>query len=68
MILSPVETLGCGTVSEPEQTPYGTNYTVEGPLAAPDGRMPVVRVVWFIEAGDTAPRLVTASPLKGAQK
>lgn len=43
-------------------TPYGTRYVVEGPLAAPDGRQPRVRTVWFIATGETAPRLVTAYP------
>ena len=54
-----------------EMTPFGTTYTIEGGLRAPDGRMPLVRVVWFIETGETgetAPRLVTAYPLKGAQR
>lgn len=50
-----------------EGTPFGTSYTVEGQLVAPDGRVPQVRVVWFIETGETIPRLVTAYPLKGAR-
>lgn len=50
-----------------EVTPFGTSYTVEGMLMTPDGRAPLVRVVWFIEIGDTIPRLVTAYPLKGAK-
>jgi hypothetical protein len=52
-------------VVESEDTPFGTSYTVEGMLATPDGRTPKVRVVWFIEIGETIPRLVTAYPLKG---
>lgn len=51
-------------VVETDDTPYGRSYTVEGPLSAPDGRAPQVRVVWFIETGQTAPRLVTVYPLK----
>lgn len=50
-----------------EDTPFGTSYIVEGQLIAPDGRVPQVRVVWFIETGETIPRLVTAYPLKGAR-
>ena len=46
------------------QTAYGTRYEVDGPLSAPDGRAPLVRVVWFIENGETLPRLVTLVPLK----
>jgi hypothetical protein len=48
-----------------EDTPFGTSYAVEGALATPGGRMPWVRVVWFIDAGQTFPRLVTAYPLRG---
>lgn len=50
-----------------EDTPFGASYTVEGQLVAPDGRVPQVGVVWFIETGETIPRLVTAYPLKGAR-
>jgi len=53
-------------VAEVEETPFGTSYSVEGSLSAPDGRMPQVRVIWFIETGQRLPRLVTAYPLKGA--
>jgi hypothetical protein len=53
-------------VVEIADTPFGTSYTVEGALAAPDGRAPRVRVVWFVERGATIPRLVTAFPAKGA--
>ncbi len=53
-------------VVEIEDTPFGTSYTVEGTLTAPDGRTPRVRVVWFVERGETIPRLVTAYPAKGA--
>jgi len=52
-------------VVEIEDTPFGTSYTVEGTSAAPDGRAPRVRVVWFIQRGETTPRLVTAYPTKG---
>ena len=55
-------------VVETEKTPFGTSYTVEGTLRAPDGRMPQIRVVWFIQNGETTPRLVTAYPLKGAAR
>lgn len=43
--------------------PYGAKYIIEGSLATPDGRNPLVRSVWIIEAGSNAPRLVTAYPL-----
>ena len=50
-------------VAGAEDTPFGTRYNVEGRLRTPDGRNPVVRVVWFLETGDNRPRLVTAYPL-----
>ena len=53
-------------VSEIEDTPFGTSYTVEGAMATPDGCAVQVRVVWFIDSGEALPRLVTAYPLKGA--
>lgn len=49
---------------EINQTPYGKSYAVVGPLIAPDGRGPVVRVVWFIREGEDVPRLVTLVPAR----
>ena len=49
-------------------TPFGRKYILEGALAAPDGRMPRIRTVWFIEIGETAPRFVTAYPVHGARR
>jgi hypothetical protein len=46
-----------------EDSPFGTRYIVEGALAAPDGRAPIVRSVWFIETGEHTPRFVSAYPL-----
>lgn len=51
-----------------EDTPFGTSYAVEGALPTPDGRAPHVRVVWFIDAGEGVPRLVTAYPVRGGSK
>jgi len=48
-----------------EDTEFGSRFIVEGPLKAPDGRAPNVRVIWFIEKGDDRPRLVTVYPLGG---
>jgi hypothetical protein len=50
-------------VATMETTPFGTSDTLEGALLSPDGRAPRVRVVWFIETGETVPHLVTAYPL-----
>jgi hypothetical protein len=50
-------------VAKIESSPYGTRYVIEGELNAPDGRVPMVRVVWFIDTGGSIPRLATAYPL-----
>jgi hypothetical protein len=44
-------------------TPFGKNYVIEGPLAAPDGRTPTVRSVWFIANRTETATLATAYPL-----
>ena len=55
-------------VTRSEQTPFGSRYTVDGRLSMPDGSAVNVRVVWFVEHGETAPRLMTAYPLPGRQR
>ncbi len=50
-------------VAKVESSPFGTRYIIEGALLAPDGRTPVIRAVWFIEAGEQIPHFVTAYPL-----
>ena len=44
------------------QTRFGIKYEIDGPLAAPDGRTPIVRVVWFVALRESIPRLVTLVP------
>lgn len=51
-------------VSRQKETPFGPRYEVEGELAAPDGRRPRVCTVWQLDAGEIAPRLITAYPLE----
>jgi len=51
-------------VVESAATAFGVRYIVEGELDAPDGRRPVVRVVWFIRRGRDVPELVTAYPVR----
>lgn len=51
-----------GELVETEETPFGVQYAVEGPLRAPDGRRPSVRSVWEQRPGGRGPRLVTAYP------
>lgn len=45
-------------------TDNGIRYTVDGRLDTPDGRNPFVRAVWGVEKPGTAPRLITAYPLR----
>ena len=50
-------------VAKVKNSPFGVRYILEGELATPDGRNPVVRSVWFIERGEYAPKLVTVYPV-----
>ena len=49
-------------IAASHQTRFGTRYEIDGPIPAPDGRAPIVRVVWFVEPQDSIPRLVTLVP------
>jgi hypothetical protein len=50
------------------ETEFGKKYILEGPLAAADGRRPRIVAVWFVTAGEKAPRLVTAYPVHGVDQ
>jgi hypothetical protein len=43
-------------------TEHGVKYVLECAVESPDGRNPCIRSVWIVDAGKTAPRLVTAYP------
>jgi hypothetical protein len=47
-----------------EVSRYGQRYVIEGSLRSPDGRNPLIRSIWFMEAGEDTPRFVTAYPLR----
>ena len=49
-------------ITASRQTRFGTRYEIDGPLPTPDGRAPMVRVVWFVESQENVPRLVTLVP------
>ena len=51
-------------VARVSETEHGSKYVVEGALVTPDRRNPDVRVVWAVDTGETAPRLVTAYRLR----
>jgi hypothetical protein len=42
---------------------YGRFYHIDGPIGSPDGRNPLVRSVWVVEAESSLPRLITAHPI-----
>ena len=50
-------------VVQQTQSRFGARYAVDGRITSPDGRNPRIRTVWLIEAGHTAPRLITAYPI-----
>jgi hypothetical protein len=54
-----------GNVSSVVESPYGTRYTVDGPIETPDRRspMPRIRTVWVEEPTSADWRLVSAYPL-----
>lgn len=54
-------------VESTEENEFGTKYSVVGELETPNGGRPNMRVVWFVEKGASAPRLVTAYPLARAR-
>ena len=54
-------------VASIEESRFGKRYAVDGPLRCPDGRTPLVRVIWFIEGDGGEPQFVTAHPLPKAR-
>ena len=46
------------------ETVQGVNFAIDGSLDAPDGRRPFVRAVWTLDTGSSAPRFVTAYPVR----
>jgi hypothetical protein len=55
-------------VAKQETTPLGMRFVVEGDMPLPDGVIASVRSVWFIESGESVPRLTTAYPLRRRKK
>jgi hypothetical protein len=49
-------------ITASHQTRFGIRHEIDGALLTPDGRAPIVRVVWFLEPRETIPRLVTLIP------
>lgn len=57
-----------GALMSTTETIFGKKYIIEGSLACPDGRRPLVRTVWFTEHGAEILRLVTAIPVPGGEE
>jgi hypothetical protein len=55
-------------VASVSETDHGVKFIIEGEIATPDGRSPLVRAVWIIDAGRDTPRFVTAYPLEGSNR
>lgn len=51
-------------VAKVEPCHVGTRYVVEGVIATPDGRSPLIRTVWFVRNEEETPQFVTAYPLR----
>lgn len=49
-------------VSSTRLTEHGVNYSIEGEMATPDGRVSLVRSVWKIRFEEDFPRLISAYP------
>jgi hypothetical protein len=50
------------TVTRSIESVHGMKYIIEGAIETPIGKSPMVRTIWFIDSGETIPRLVTAYP------
>ncbi len=55
-------------VTKVESSSFGTRYVIDGIIYAPDGRTPLIRSVWFVEAGEEIARFATAYPLSRSSK
>ena len=53
---------GTHDVENAVSSPYGMRYIVVGELDSPDGRRPVVKVIWSVDNENDRPIIVTAYP------
>src|SRR5688572_2699660 len=51
-------------LSKVEVSPFGTRFVIEGIIETPVNRSPWIRSIWFIDNGESIPRLVSAYPLR----
>lgn len=52
-----------GEVVSSNELPFGNKYIVDGKLPRQQGTEILLRTVWIIDRGETAPRFITAYPL-----
>src|SRR5512145_3248976 len=55
-------------VSSVQQTVFGAKYLIDGSISGPNGNSAGIRSIWFIEARERGPRLITAYSLRGVTK
>lgn len=51
-------------IAEMVESPHGTKYIINGELESPTATRTMVRMIWIVDIGRLAPRLVTAYPKK----
>lgn len=51
-------------IAREEASPFGQRFVIEGIMQTPTGRTPYVRSIWFVRFEETAPRFVSAYPIK----
>lgn len=50
-------------VVEVRKSIYGINYSINGTVKTPNGKIVKITTIWFIEIGNKTPRFVTAYPV-----
>jgi hypothetical protein len=49
-------------VSQSMKSPHGQKYVIIGRIESPGGKSPLVKMIWIVDSGVEAARLVTAYP------
>lgn len=55
-------------VSSVQQASFGAEYLIDGRISGPNRNSAGILGIWFIEAGEHGPRIITAYPLRGVTK
>lgn len=62
--MAPYEDDAGREITNAKQSGLRVPYCLDGRLATPDGQNPLARTVWLIDIASSAPRLITAYPLR----